>query len=57
MSLTADDRVEIHQVIALHGHLCDLTADIPTPLADWLTHHGWTLDPELRCPQRTCRST
>ena len=23
MSLTVDDRLEIHEVIALHGHLCD----------------------------------
>lgn len=26
MSLTADDRVEINEVIALHGHLCDAAA-------------------------------
>jgi hypothetical protein len=26
MSLTADDRVEIHEVLALHGHLCDAGA-------------------------------
>lgn len=26
MSLTADDRLEIHEVIALHGHLCDAGA-------------------------------
>jgi SnoaL-like domain len=26
MSLTVDDRLEIHEVIALHGHLCDAGA-------------------------------
>ncbi|SDX60484.1 SnoaL-like domain-containing protein [Amycolatopsis xylanica] len=26
MSLTADDRLLIHEVIALHGHLCDASA-------------------------------
>jgi hypothetical protein len=26
MALTADDRLDIHEVIALHGHLCDANA-------------------------------
>jgi SnoaL-like domain len=26
MSLSADDRLQIHEVIALHGHLCDASA-------------------------------
>jgi hypothetical protein len=26
MSLTAEDRLDIHEVIALHGHLCDAGA-------------------------------
>ncbi|MFD0024488.1 hypothetical protein [Streptomyces sp. NPDC058382] len=34
MSLTADDRLEIHEVIALHGHLSDAGAR---------TEQGWRI--------------